>query len=250
MFRSIFRAIDGLFYTKTTTIRTKKVATYSDPDVLEKIRQYCRDNGITMVYPDSTTTASRTTVVADDAEFVLGDRVIAIPEAIRNLQHIEDVDVTNFEDFPLESSEIIISMRELAPTRSLHQFGVEPKEVPGLMWSKAQIHSLLEDLAERSGSDDAVLAESSYADMRVTSVIYDDWNYTLFVGPFGRVSVATSGFDKGPDAVGIEYQSAACACIIARAFLLTLRMERISIDDYNEHSIRSVIIALLLADRS
>lgn len=292
MLKALFRAIDGLFY-ETTTVTTRTIKrTYSNPETMEEIRNYCFANNIKM---DTTSShrwgeserrdmyhvggelvsasdfekatdlveglfgkrdqaaRSETTIVADEDQFMVGDKVIAIPENIRNMLPIDKVDTFHFSAFPKseQDHDPIMVMLEEPNNRQTACYGFVLGEGEDHLFTHSYIRDKIEQLIDISGSDEATVAVAHYQEMSITSVIYNDADFLLARTPEGRrISIAIGNARDEKDYVEDVNLSVTAACIFARTILLTFIKGGHSITRYNEHDLRSTILALLVADRS
>jgi hypothetical protein len=255
-----------LFYKTSTVMRRKTVATYSHPETLKEIRQYCLANNIKMDVvgcdprqdtEDNISMIERgfkteTTILADEDQFVLGDNcIIPIPDSIRKLPPVHKVDVAHFRAFPLDTSTDILVMAEEPGYRHTAHYGISPHDENFVLHDNAVIRSHMDDLLDASGSDDATVAKTTYENMIITSVIYDKWDFLIAkIDEQSRICISIPNQRAEQDFAKDNVLSATAACTFARAILLTLRTTGKKIRSYNEHDLRSTILALLITDRS
>jgi hypothetical protein len=109
----------------------------------------------------------------------------------------------------------------------------------------------IETMIDLTGSDEVTVASAHYNDIRVSSFIYPGTDFLHLVSPVGyRVSISIPNTREEDDYAKDTNLSVTAACIFARAFLITMRKAGKSIAEFNEHDLRSTILALLLTDRS
>lgn len=280
MMRSLIRTIDSLFYIKAVTTHRVTKQTYSDFTTISEIMKFCQTHGKTIIHRDDYIEASsinvpskaedrfdvseqaatvsatpvvrrETVVVANESQFVLAGKVIDIPENIRNLAPANTVDIAHFHAFPIDKSTTILVMSEEPGRRYTAHYGLSPDEENFILHSDSDIRSILDDLIDKSGTDEATVAMAQHGDVSFTSVIYDEWDFLIAnIKDVSRICVAIPNQRDEMDFAQDNLLSATAACTFARAILLALRTTGKLINHLNEHDLRSAILALLLVDRS